>query len=46
MNRLVQCLCWCMTDIVLVTRDDVWNGRTDTCGRECCTPNIIRKAKK
>lgn len=28
--------CWCDTETVAVTPEDVRNGRTVSCGRECC----------
>lgn len=30
--------CWCEATYVAVTPDDVWNGRTASCGADRCTP--------
>jgi hypothetical protein len=34
----VQSVCWCEASMVWVTRDDVWNGLTISCGLDGCTP--------
>lgn len=30
------CQCWCMAEILHVPQDDVWNGRTLSCGLSRC----------
>lgn len=35
-DSLLWSLCWCATSYVLVTPEDVRNGRTGVCGRRDC----------
>lgn len=30
--------CWCEATSLLVTEDDLWDGRTASCGRDGCEP--------